>query len=126
MTFAVLDEAVPADIAIALTQDERAVAAFPDSRRRLRDSELLDRAAAAGFRWLITCDRKMPFQQNLADRSVSVLGLPTQRLPDVEIIGDRMRTVLRAPLPGRFVRLDGEGRIDGEPVAHLLGPRGRD
>lgn len=126
MNFAVLDEAVPADVADALTEDERTVAAFPDSWRRLRDSELLDRAAAAGFRWLITCDRKMPFQQNLANRSVSVLVLPTQRLPDIEAIRDRIRAVLREPRPGRFVLLDGEGRIDGEPVAHLLGPRGRD
>lgn len=45
---------------------------------RLRNGELLARAELAGFDLLITCDRNMAFQQNLAGRRLALLVLGTK------------------------------------------------
>ncbi|MEX0957416.1 MAG: hypothetical protein WDZ83_19650 [Rhizobiaceae bacterium] len=85
------------------------------------DGSVLDRAAEAGFDWLITCDKKMPFQQNLAGRTISVLILPSPRLPIIEHLSKTLRETLTNPVPGHFVHVDDTGRPTGKPASHLQG-----
>ncbi len=125
MKFAVLDEAVPSDIAAILSEEDREVDPFPDAWRSLSDDELIDRASAAAYRWLITCDKNMPFQQHLRSRTISVLVLPDQRLPRIGLLKENIRVVLRQPFPGCFVVLDDKCHIDGKPVVHMSGRKGR-
>lgn len=123
MRFAVLDEAVPADIAAILSVDGAAVEPFPDAWRSLADGEILDRAGREGFRWLVTCDKKMPYQQNLTGRTIAVLVLPSQRLPVLEALRGPIRDALSVPVPGHFVLLDEQGSVDHAPLPHFPGKK---
>ncbi len=121
MRFAVIDEGVPADVADLLSTEERPVDLFPGDWRSLDDGSLIRRADTLGYRWLVTGDRKMPYQQNLRGKTISVLVLDSPRLPLVQAISGSIRDVLVSPVPGHFVHLDAHGRVDGSPSPHLQG-----
>ena len=57
--------------------------AFQMGWARLSNSDLLDAAERAGFEILITSDRNMTFQQNLAGRTVAVVVLSTNFWPTI-------------------------------------------
>jgi hypothetical protein len=118
---AVIDEVVPADVISALSDEEVVVDAFPEDWRSLPDGAMIANAIERGYAWLITCDKRMAFQQNLSGRAIAVLVLPTPRAPEIERIQRNVRAALRAPLPGHFVILDGVGLPIGKPAAHLAG-----
>jgi hypothetical protein len=121
VTYAVVDEGVPADVAGLLSTDERPVDVFPDEWRSLDDGRLIRQADQLGYRWLITGDRKMPYQQNLRGRSLCVLVLHSPRLPLVQAIAGSIQDVLGSPVAGHFVHLDASGCVDGKPSPHLQG-----
>ncbi len=123
MSFAVLDEAVPAEVVGIFSVSGSEVESFPPAWRSLSDGEVLDRAEMAGFRWLITCDKKMPYQQNLRARKIAVLVLPSQRLPVLETLVVPIRQMLSAPVPGHFVVLNDEGRSHSDPLPHFPGKK---
>ena len=123
MKRAVLDEAVPADAAVLFLDKEIEIAGFPDEWRSLPDSKVLERASATGFDWLITCDKQMPFQQNLAGKAISVLVLPSPQLQLLEALKLPITHLLRSPLRGHFVHVDQSGRQIGRPAPHLQGPK---
>ena len=108
MIRAIIDEAVPADAA-----------------SRLTEGALIASAASLGYDWLITCDKRMPYQQNLADRTISVLVLPTPNILELTRIRDEIRAALGTPVPGHFVILDIGGAPVGDPVPVMIGARGR-
>jgi hypothetical protein len=118
---AVLDEVVPADVAGLLSGTDLRVEELPARWRGLSDTELLLTLTTDGYDWLITCDKRMPYQQNLARTTVAVLVLPTQLLPEI----DRMKTgilrVLSTPLKGNFVVIDRTGKLLGKPAPHFQG-----
>jgi hypothetical protein len=82
-------------------------------------------AIEMGYAWLITCDKRMPYQQNLSGLAISVLVLPTPRAPEILRIQQRVRAALRTPTPGNFIILDSDGFPVGKPAAHLAGPAKR-
>ena len=47
---------------------------------QLKNGELLDAAETAGFEVLITADKNLRYQQNLANRKIAIIELPTNRL----------------------------------------------
>jgi hypothetical protein len=51
---------------------------------RWSNGDLLAAAEAEGFELFITTDRNLRHQQNLADRKISILVLPTTRWPQIE------------------------------------------
>ncbi len=51
---------------------------------RLKNGELLKAAEAAGFEVLVTGDRSIRYQQNLAGRKIAIVVLPSGRWPLVE------------------------------------------
>lgn len=116
MIRAVLDEVVPADFAALMNDGEVDVATFPDEWRSLPDGRI-----AAGYDWLITCDKQMPFQQNLSGKPLAVLVLPTPRMLELQQIRSALRVALSAPVPGHFIVLNGKGTPSGEPAPHVTG-----
>jgi hypothetical protein len=125
VTKALIDEVVPKDLASILSNEDIVVDEFPDSWRSLPDGAVITKAAGQGYDWLLTCDKRMAFQQNLAGNSISVLVLPTTRVPDLERIKRNIHATLRKPLPGHFVFLDNTGAPFGKPSPHLVGPAKR-
>lgn len=121
MIRAVVDEVVPADLVTILADEHIVVDHFPEDWRALPDGALIKMAAKAGYDWLVTCDKRMPFQQNLFGHTISVLVLPTPRVPDLTWIRDRVLAALLAPLPGNFIRLDTSGLPFEKPAPHIVG-----
>ena len=60
---------------------------------RLRNGELLNAAEAAGFDVLLTTDKNMRYQQNLAGRKIAIVVLSRQQWPELQAhaIGYRSR-----------------------------------
>ena len=121
MIRAIVDEAVPADFTALFEDSEITIAAFPNEWRSSSDGEIVGLSIAAGYDWLITCDKQMPYQQNLSGKSLAVLVLPTPQIPKLEQICPALIEALRTPAPGNFVVLDGEGMRTGNPVPHVIG-----
>lgn len=119
MIRAVIDEVVPADLAPVLSDEQIAVDIFPEGWRSLPDRAVIANAIELGYDWLITCDKRMPFQQNLSGQAISVLVLPTPRATEVERIQRNVRFALRKPIPGHFIILDADGLPFGKPAPHL-------
>jgi len=46
---------------------------------QLKNGELLSAAEGAGFEVLITADKNLQYQQNLAGRQIAIIELPTNR-----------------------------------------------
>jgi hypothetical protein len=118
---ALIDEVVPIDLVPVLSDELIVVDTFPESWRSLSDGAVIANAIGESYAWLITCDKRMAFQQNLSRSAISVLVLPTPRVPEVERIQRNVRAVLRKPVPGHFVILDTDGMPIGRPMSHLAG-----
>jgi len=50
---------------------------------QFKNGDLLDAAEKAGFEVLITADKGLRYQQNMASRKVAIIELPTNRLRHV-------------------------------------------
>ena len=125
MIRALVDEAIPVDLVAVLSDNQIRVDQFPERWRSLSDGALISKAVAKGYAWLITCDKRMAYQQNLKDSAISVLVLPTPRVPEIERIRHDVLDVLLWPLPGNFILLDSDGSPIGKPAPHLAGPTKR-
>ncbi len=51
----------------------------------------------------ITADKNLKYQQNLAERSVAIVELYSNRLPEIERMKERIRMVLANVVKGDFV-----------------------
>jgi hypothetical protein len=72
----------------------------------IKNGELLDVAERAHFDVLITSDQGIPHQQNMAERRLAVVLLPT---PDWNVVQHQSRRILAAielSVPGTFTRVE--------------------
>ena len=69
------------------------------------NGDLLDEVEAAGYEVLITTDKNIRHQQNLADRTFAVLVLPSPRWPAIELRIAEILDTLNEMAPGAFVEL---------------------
>src|ERR1700687_4111580 len=53
----------------------------------LKNGELLAAAEADGFDVVLTTDKNMPYQQNLAGRKIAVVVLGVQQWPNLQMLG---------------------------------------
>jgi hypothetical protein len=72
----------------------------------LKNGELLSAAEAAGFEILITADRNLRYQQNLADRQIAIIELPTNRLRLVVAYAEHVNSLLSTAHPGSYHTLN--------------------
>jgi predicted nuclease of predicted toxin-antitoxin system len=73
----------------------------------LKNGELLEAAEAAGFDILVTVDQKIPDQQNLAKRKISIVILcaQTNRLCDLEQLVPAAISAINSLGSGEVVRV---------------------
>jgi hypothetical protein len=73
---------------------------------RLRNGDLLNAAETAGFNLLLTTDKNMRFQQNLAERPIAIMVLSQQDWglirPHVQVVVD----AVNACVPGSYTEVD--------------------
>ena len=69
---------------------------------RLKNGELLRAAEDAGFDLLLTTDKNMSYQQNLAGRKIAVMILSRQQWPQLRPHVDRVVNALSTIQPGSY------------------------
>jgi hypothetical protein len=72
----------------------------------LRNGELLDAAEAAGFDVLVTTDRNLRYQQNLAGRQLAVVVLGKGRWRLIKVRLPEIAAAVNAATPGRFSEVE--------------------
>ena len=72
----------------------------------LKNGELLTVAEADGFNVLVTTDRNMRYQQNLAGRKIAVVVLSLQQWPSLRPHVHRVVEAVRAATPGSYAEVD--------------------
>ena len=73
---------------------------------RLRNGELLAAAEEAGFDILVTTDKNMRYQQNLAGRKIGIVVLGQQQWPRLRPHILRVVTAVDAATPGSYVEVE--------------------
>jgi hypothetical protein len=72
--------------------------------RGIRNGALLD-LMAEEFQAIVTTDKNLPFQQNLARRRIAAVILPSNRIHIVIELLPKIESALTAIAPGQFVEL---------------------
>ncbi|MGA2881300.1 MAG: hypothetical protein ABSG13_20315 [Bryobacteraceae bacterium] len=73
---------------------------------RLQNGELLNAAEAAGFEVLLTTDKNMRYQQNLAGRKIAIIVLGKQQWPEVQPHVYLVVAAVNAATPGANVEVE--------------------
>lgn len=105
MTRVILDEGVPRVLAKRLREHGIDATAFPNGMKQLSDGGLLDEIERQGFDLLLTNDKSMRFQQNLAGRALAVVSLPTNLRPVLMEMLPEIVEAIRSAKAGRFVQM---------------------
>jgi len=72
----------------------------------LRNGELLDAAEAAGFDVLLTTDRNIRYQQNLASRKIAIVVLTKARWKLIKLVLPKIVAAVNATTPGGYIEVD--------------------
>jgi hypothetical protein len=72
----------------------------------LKNGELLAAAEADGFDVLLTTDKNMPYQQNLAGRKIAVVVLGLQQWPSLRPNVGLVVEALKAAIPGNYTVIE--------------------
>jgi hypothetical protein len=72
----------------------------------LKNGELLARAEADGFDVLLTTDKNMRYQQNLAGRRIAVVVLGRQQWPRLRAHVQRVVEAIKTATPGSYTEID--------------------
>ena len=72
----------------------------------LSNGEILKAAEEAGFEVLLTTDKNIRHQQNLAGRKIALVVLSNSRWPVVRLYVERVVTALSQTTPGSYVEVD--------------------
>ncbi len=72
----------------------------------LKNGELLAVAEADGFDLLLTTDKNMRYQQNLAGRKIAVVVLSRQQWPSLRSHVERVVEAIKTATPGSYTVVD--------------------
>ena len=99
-----LDECVPWPLHKILSEHELTTA-----QKRgwggIKNGDLL-RLAEAEFSLFITTDQNLRYQQNLSNRKIAILVLPTNNLRRLLAASELLKTTIQAIQSGQFVQLE--------------------
>jgi tRNA G18 (ribose-2'-O)-methylase SpoU len=99
------DQGVPRGLAASLGGHE-----VTEARKlrweRISNGELLRLAENAGFDLLVTTDKNVRYQQNLADRKISIVVLGNSPWWLVRQHLDRIATVVSVAIPGSYAEVE--------------------
>jgi hypothetical protein len=73
---------------------------------QLTNGDLLNAAEAAGFDLLLTTDKNMRYQQNLAGRKIAIIVLGEQQWPQLRPHIQRVIEAVNAAVPGSYTEVD--------------------
>jgi len=73
---------------------------------RLTNGDLLDAAEKAGFDMLLTPDKNMRYQQNLAGRKIAILVLGNAQWPILRLHVKRVVAAVNAAETGSYLEVD--------------------
>jgi hypothetical protein len=69
------------------------------------NGDLLKLAEAAGWEAFLTADKNLRYQQNLSDRKIAIIELPTNRLPALRDMVDAISDAVKNVEEGVYVAL---------------------
>ena len=72
----------------------------------MSSSRLSSKAEAEGFEALITTDQNLKYQQNLRERKLAILVLPTTSWPKIQKHLDKVSAAVNSLKPGDYRELD--------------------
>lgn len=84
--------------------EHEVITAFEAGWSQLSNGELLAKAEVE-FDLLITTDQQLRYQQNLADRKISIAVLPSASWPKLERHGSKIAAAVAAMPPGGYLEL---------------------
>jgi hypothetical protein len=96
-----LDQNAPLGLCGALSAHE-VIPARDAGWAKLTNGDLIRAAEEAGFSILITCDRNIRYQQNLAGRDIALIELTIGSWPIVRNHLGRIRDAINAAQPGTY------------------------
>jgi hypothetical protein len=71
----------------------------------LGNSELIQQAENAGFEVLLSTDKNIQYQQNLAERTIALVVLSNQQWPDVRLQLDRIAEAVNVCTPASYTEV---------------------
>ena len=72
----------------------------------LKNGELIAQSEEAGYNVLLTTDKNIRYQQNLAARKIAIVILGNQQWPDVHPHLDRIAAAVNAAKPGSLTEVE--------------------
>jgi hypothetical protein len=72
----------------------------------LRNGELIEQAEQAAYDVLLTTDKNIQHQQNLAGRRIALVVLSYQQWPQVKLHLDRISSAVNACTPGSYTEVE--------------------
>ena len=105
MTRILLDENIPFGLR-RLLLDDHVVHATQLGWDGLSNGRLIDAAESAGFAVMVTADRNLRYQQNLAGRRLAIVVLSTNRWDVIRASPDIVTRAIRNATLGDFVEVD--------------------
>ena len=94
------DQGTPAPLRHALV-GHTVTTAYEKDWSNLSNGNLL-RQAEAEFDLLVTTDKNLEYQQNLAGRRIAILVLPTTSWPEIQLHQAEVATAVTAMKPGTY------------------------
>jgi len=99
------DHSTPSPLRHAL-KDHEVVEATERGWERLENGALLDAAEAAAFEVMVTADKNIRYQQNLAARKVAIVVLGNAQWPILRRHLDRVVAAENAATPGSYTEVE--------------------
>ena len=100
----ILDENLPVDLRLHLEEFCVVTVAY-QGWSGLQNGELI-RLIDGQFEVFITGDKKLRYQQNLANRAVAIIELPNTRLAEIEGYLEDLRVAIREAQSGSYTQLE--------------------
>ncbi len=97
---ALIDEGVPRRFADFLRENGCDVSNFPNRWKGLKNGQLLSTLHESDFGCLLTSDRNLSFQQNVAQSKIALVVLPAQRFEDLAPLVSQVAEALKTIKPG--------------------------
>ena len=101
------DQGTPAPLRRALF-DHAVETAYERGWSTLQNGELIAAAEVAGFEVLVTTDKNLKYQQNLADRTLSIVVLLTTSWPRIQGSLPAVIDAINKALPSGYVEVQVE------------------
>jgi hypothetical protein len=100
------DNGAPRTLARYLIDHHTVTEARARGWEELDNGQLLTEAEAAGFEVLVTTDKNLRYQQNLADRKIAIVVLGKARWSLIKLRVAQIVSAVNAATPGSYTEID--------------------